>query len=1405
MVKAGKTMVDKTLYIGTDIGSTTVKIVVTDESGVILFSTYQRHMSEVREKIVSVFHDIQAVFPDANVKIAFTGSGALSLCTALNFDFVQEVIAAGLSIKNRIPDADVIVELGGEDAKLTYLTGGTDLRMNETCAGGTGAFIDQMASLLNVETPELDKLALMHKNIYPIASRCGVFAKTDIVPLINEGCSKADIAMSVMQAVANQFIGGLARGREIKGRVVFLGGPLVFIKSLRRCFVDTLKLDDKNAVFPKSAELFGAFGAALYAISGKGEKRPLSEIVTALGHAGEDRDIRRLPPLFQNENDRQAFYERHRRFDSSIFAGADYEGEAWLGIDSGSTTIKAALIDARGRLIYSYYGLNEGDPFSVAVRILKEIRSLGRGKIDIKAAAATGYGGALVKAGLKADIDEVETVAHCQAARFFAPNVSFVLDIGGQDIKCMKIKDGLIEKISLNEACSAGCGSFIENFAKSLNMDLDAFVEAALNAKHPADLGTRCTVFMNSKVKQAQKGGLSIGDIAAGLSYSVIKNACHKVMKINDVSELGDCIVAQGGAFLNDALLRALELQIGKTVIRPPLSELSGAFGAALIAKERGPENGIRTQLLSLEELENLRLKTTNVRCGQCADNCALTVTNFGGKKNYISGNRCEKGSGTPKNDNINLYAYKYKRLFDHYSPLAAEDAFRGTVGIPRALNMYENYPLWFTVLTRLGFRVELSGASSKKMFFRGCSSVPSQTICYPAKLAHGHIIDLIEKGVDAVFFPCIPREQKEFKSQSDGFNCPVVSGYPEVLSKNIPEVEGTPVFTPFLPLDATRLPERLKSVPLFSGIPLGELKKAVKAGFEEQALFRRDIRQKGIEAVREINETGKPAVILAGRPYHVDPAVNHGVPELINACGAAVLTEDSVADAEHSSLTLRVRDQWTARLYQAADFAANADNFAFLQLVSFGCGPDAITTDQAEEILSAKGRLYAQIKIDEGANAGSEKIRIRSLVAALKKRNGFENGEERKPDTQDAVFTEEMKKTHTILIPRIAPLHFQFIEAVLAAEGYKTAVLPTADKDAVELGLKHVNNDVCFPAVVVIGQLLQAITSGKYKADKVVLLITQICDGCRASNYAVLLRRALARCGLNQLPVLPLNVGGNESSGLTIGKKALLRFLMAECYGDALMRMTNRLSPYEKEQGSIRTLADKWSERAKENITDGNIFKFNLNILKMIREFDAAPIDETKKKPRIGLVGEKLLMYPFDANSRTAEIIKSEGGEVVIPDFTDFMLYGFYDRIFNYNHISGSWKSAVSGKIDITIAELFRLPLHLGFRLSKRFEPPLSFKELKGKVKNIISLGHQTGEGWLLTGEIVELLDAGVNNVLCVQPFGCLPNHITGKGFVNEIKSRYPDANIIALDYAPGTDETNQNNRIKLMMSVAK
>ncbi|MFV0437925.1 MAG: acyl-CoA dehydratase activase-related protein [Desulfopila sp.] len=1399
---------DTSIFVGLDIGSTTIKGVVLDESENVLFQRYSRHFSEVRENAATLLAEIAEKFFGAVCRVSMTGSGSIALAGELGVSFVQEVIASGLCIQRKIPDADVVVELGGEDAKLTFFSGGLDQRMNETCAGGTGAFIDQMAAFIRTDVAGLDELAGRHSTIYPIASRCGVFSKTDVLPLLNEGSALEDIAASILQAVVNQTVSGLARGRAIKGKVVFLGGPLAFLRSLRERFTATLK-DMTEAVFPEDSHYFVAHGAALHSRLSDTPPAALRDMVSSLKQPGGSGHATTLPPLFRGNEEREAFYERHRASRVRQKTLEECSGNAWLGFDSGSTTIKATLIDADGNLLYSFYGPNKGDPLAAALVILKEINTRKRPDLNILAAAATGYGSALLAAALRVDIDEVETVAHFTAARFFEPRVSFILDIGGQDIKCMRIRDGVIQRIQLNEACSAGCGSFIENFAASLDIPLPTFVDEALTANAPVNLGTRCTVFMNSKVKQAQKEGAVIGDIAAGLSYAVVRNACFKVMKIANMEELGEFVVVQGGAFVNDALLRALELEIGRPVMRPAIAGLMGAFGAALIARERGPAER-KTALLGLEEIRSFTAKTTAVRCGRCTNSCLLTVSIFPDKRRFVSGNRCERGAEIAPQDLPNLYAYKYRRLFEPYVPLAAEDASRGSIGIPRALNIFENYPLWFTLFTQLGFRVELSAPSSKDMFYKGYETIPSQTVCYPAKLAHGHIIDLVERGIRRIFFPCLPHEQLNFATQAGSFNCPVVIGYPELLARNVSALDesGTELIYQFLPLDREFLARRLYDIPLFSVIPLEELEAAVKAGFAAMDEFYADMRNAGEQALAELAESGKPGIILAGHPYHTDPEVHHGIAELVTSCGMGVITEDSVAHLTPDPGPMRVVDQWTyhSRLYRAGAFAASTDNLAVLQLVSFGCGLDAITSDQLEEIVTVKGRLYAQIKIDEGANLGPARIRIRSLLAAMRERHTRKEHFALQPYKAPPPFTTAMRDTHTILIPQMSPIHFQFMETVFASEGYKAVQLPKVDREAIDLGLRHVNNDACFPAIVVVGQLLQALKSGTYDLNQVALVISQTGGGCRATNYIAFLRKALTDCGLDSVPIISFSTNIDiEAPGFHLTGKMLRRAIMAGHYGDALMRMLYRVTPYESEPGSAARLAKEWVEKAKTNIASGNVLGFERNIVSMIREFDRLPLRPEKRKPRVGLVGEILLKYHPDANNNAALVVEQEGGEAVVTDIMDFVLYGFYDHVFSYQRLAGSKRAYLSALTGIAFLEFTRLGMRLAFKTSKRFTAPVAFSELRKKTKNLISLGHQTGEGWLLAAEMVKMLETGVTNILCMQPFGCLPNHITGKGLMKELKHRYPDANIIALDYDPGASETNQINRIKLMMSVAK
>lgn len=1403
-------LMNRLLNMGLDVGSTTVKLVLLDQNDEIVFSKYRRHYSDIKNTIFELLSETCKKFSNNYITIMVTGSGGLSVSRWLEIPFIQEVIASTKAIQRFIPHTDVVIELGGEDAKITYLGETVEQRMNGTCAGGTGAFIDQMSSLLKTDAEGLNQLAKDYKVIYPIASRCGVFAKTDVQPLINEGASKEDIAASVFQAVVNQTISGLACGKPIRGNVAFLGGPLQFLSELRLRFVETLKLEKHQAIFPENAELFVALGAALESKNMKViPVKTLEKRLDALKNI-EVHEVERLQPLFENSEELEKFQKRHNVNKLKRRDLKTYEGECFLGLDAGSTTTKAVLIDREGALLYSFYGSNNGSPVASAINILKEIYSLMPKGAKIVNSAVTGYGEALLKAALGFDIGEIETIAHYKAAEAFLPGVDFILDIGGQDMKCLKIKNGVIDSIMLNEACSSGCGSFIETFAYSLNMDVTEFAKAALMAEKPVDLGSRCTVFMNSKVKQAQKEGATVGDISAGLSYSVVKNALQKVIKIRDPKEMGEKIVVQGGTFLNDAVLRCFEIVSEKEVVRPEIAGLMGAYGAALIALERNVP-GEKSSLITMENLGEFNTQVDMKRCGKCGNNCLLTINTFNDGRKFISGNRCEKGVGLEsKNEDIpNLYDYKYKRLFC-YKPLGKEETCRGTVGIPRVLNMYENYPFWFTFFTHLNFRVELSPRTTKKIYELGMETIPSESVCYPGKLVHGHIMSLVNKNVDFIFYPCIPYERKEFEDATNHYNCPIVTSYPEVIKNNMDVLREKNIKfkNPFLPYDDdSRLIERLYEELKEFNISKSEIKKAVILARKEDEKVKEDIRKKGEEVLEYLKNTGKKGVVLAGRPYHIDPEINHGIPNIITECEMAVLTEDSIAHLGEEKIQLRVVDQWTyhSRLYRAANFVKDRDFLEIIQLNSFGCGLDAVTTDQVEEILNSSDKIYTVLKIDEIDNLGAARIRIRSLKAAVDERdkNNF-TPVKREYSCKKVLFTKEMKKTHTILAPQMSPIHFQFLEEAFKASGYNVEVLPSVDKEAIDEGLKYVNNDACYPSIIVVGQLMKAIKSGKYDVNNTSLIITQTAGGCRATNYIAFIRKALKDAGLSNIPVISLNFAGLEKNpGFKFTPGLINKLLIALVYGDLLMKVLYRVRPYEKIKGSANLLYNTWVEKCKESVRNGRHKEFKENIYNIVRDFDNLKITD-EKKPKVGLVGEILVKYHPTANNDIVDIVEREGAEAVVPDLIGFLLYAAYGASFRYSHLSGKKIDAVLNNGAIKLIEFYRRHMKKALSESKRFHPPVSIEELAELASGVLSIGNQTGEGWYLTAEMIELILSGAQNIVCMQPFACLPNHVTGKGMIKELKRRYPKANITAVDYDPGASEVNQINRIKLMLSTA-
>lgn len=1549
MVEAADTAVKtcdaKPLRVGLDIGSTTVKAVVldqTDSLDAVLFSDYRRHHANVRATVAGLLEDIHKELEslgrgDEPIRLAITGSGGLALADNLHVPFVQEVIAETRAIDEEYPQADVIIELGGEDAKITYLKPTPEQRMNGSCAGGTGAFIDQMATLLDTDAAGLNEMAKHYETLYPIASRCGVFAKTDLQPLINDGAAKPDLAASIFTAVATQTIAGLASGRPIHGTVIFLGGPLFFMSELREAFHRALEGKVDEFIVPTDAHLYVAFGSALLAgepdqlEEGQHfEARTCADILKSL------EDLKNLPantptmpPLFPTEADREAFNERHHREHVHIGTLEGAQGPHFLGIDAGSTTIKATLVNDDREIVWSSYATNEGSPLTAAVNIVKQIQSQLPEGAWIARSCATGYGEGLITTGLHLDEGVVETMAHYRGAEMVSPGVTAVIDIGGQDMKYLAISDGVIDSIAVNEACSSGCGSFLQTFAQSMGLTIEEFTQAALNSTHPVDLGSRCTVFMNSSVKQAQKEGATMEDIAAGLCYSVVRNALYKVIKLRDSGELGDTVVVQGGTFLNDAVLRAFELLTEREVTRPNIAGLMGAYGAALTARmhysdvadglddDSAATEGAKTvdiagvthtasSIVSGSELDNLSMTTERDVCKLCQNHCKLTITTFQDGSRYVTGNRCERGGDSKKqrSDRPNLYDYKHKRCFA-YRRLTDKKATRGEIGIPRVLNMYENYPFWFTLLTSLGFKVMISGRSSHELFETGIESIASENICYPAKLVHGHIKWLLNKGIKTIFYPCVSYEEDFVPNTDNHYNCPVVANYPVVIGANMPELreEGVRYMRPYFNMANHELMvDRIVEEFAWANVTREEAETAVKAAYAENEVFKHDVQMEGLKALAYMKEHDCKGIVLAGRPYHVDPEINHGIPETICALGMVVLSEDSICelqpgeklnlseflaegeedprkknangfrhvdDRKVTKMPLRVTNQWAyhARLYAAANFVASYPGLELVQLNSFGCGLDAITTDQVSEILADKADVYTMLKIDEVSNLGAAKIRLRSLKAAVEERErNKKNGGFRKtgseaptpgrqvmldtvmkanPKLTEAVtaaskraagnggsahntatmskyanripFGEDMKD-YTIVAPQMSPIHFSLVESVIRSGGYKFDILKHASREDVETGLKYVNNDACYPAIMVIGQLVDAILEGKYDPDHTALAITQTGGMCRATNYFGLIRKALVDAGYPQIPVIAISTQGIEDNpGFKATPALLHRAIKALIIGDLLMKCLYRVRPYEVTPGSANKLYHTWDTIVRETLEHHGHSKtarkfigkgylpYPTLVKEIVKSFDALPLKDEPRKVRVGVVGEILVKYQPDANNHVVDVIESQDCEAVVPGIMEFMTTRPYISDWN-EHYLGMGGSKIGYALMRKGLDLYNAPVREAISLAHgKFSQDLPMPELVKKAGEVTSVGVQAGEGWLLTAEILELIESGCPNVVCAQPFACLPNHVTGRGMFGKIRRLYPEANIVSIDYDPGASEANQLNRIKLMISAAK
>ena len=1674
----------KPLRVGLDIGSTTVKAVVLDQSdslGDTLFSDYRRHHANVRATVAGLLVDIHKKLVDLGrgdepIRLSITGSGGLALADNLHVPFIQEVIAETEAIDKEYPQADVIIELGGEDAKITYLKPTPEQRMNGSCAGGTGAFIDQMSTLLDTDAAGLNEMAKSYENLYPIASRCGVFAKTDLQPLINDGAAKPDLAASIFTAVATQTIAGLASGRPIHGTVIFLGGPLFFMSELRAAFQRALEGKVDEFIVPTDAHLYVAYGSALQADIDSDDQGNYFEAHTCddiLKRLDELKNLPSntptMPPLFPTEADREDFNKRHHKEHIHIGTLEGAHGPHFLGIDAGSTTIKATLVNDDREIVWSSYANNEGSPLTAAINIVKKIQSELPEGAWIARSCATGYGEGLITTGLHLDEGVVETMAHYRGAEMVSPGVTAVIDIGGQDMKYLAITDGVIDSIAVNEACSSGCGSFLQTFAMSMGLTIQEFTQKALASTHPVDLGSRCTVFMNSSVKQAQKEGASIEDIAAGLCYSVVRNALYKVIKLRDSGELGDTVVVQGGTFLNDAVLRAFELLTEREVTRPNIAGLMGAFGAALTARMHyediadddnahvgadgrsvdaaaaeesaaGDEpnaaahageivvDGVRhtvSSILTGEALNEMSMTTERDVCKLCQNHCKLTITTFSDGSRFVTGNRCERGGDAKKkrSDRPNLYDYKYKRCFA-YRRLTDKNATRGEIGIPRALNMYENYPFWFTLLTSLGFKVMISGRSSHELFETGIESIASENICYPAKLVHGHIKWLLNKGMKTIFYPCVSYEDNLVPNTDNHYNCPVVANYPLVVGANMPELreDGVRYMHPYFNLANHELMvDRILEEFAWANVTREEVETAVKAAYAEDKVFKHDVQQEGLTALAYMKEHNCRGIVLAGRPYHIDPEINHGIPETICSLGMVVLSEDSicelqpgeklnlteflsegeadprsknaagfrhVGDRTVTKMPLRVTNQWAyhSRLYAAAHFVASYPGLELVQLNSFGCGLDAITTDQVAEILADKADVYTLLKIDEVSNLGAAKIRLRSLKAAVEEREankarmakaalatsdesgsaesdaprnaahaaaqaaarkaqeqaesdlataqaalaeaqaavaaaeakvkaadrpvdaadagsdaaapanapkstGFRKTGSKAPTpgrqvlldatmaanpkltkamrdaskraakrdiadvrlaalgdgtTNDAAnaksksaksksghnnatmsryahrekFVKDMKKDYTIVAPQMSPIHFSLVESVIRSGGYKFDILKHASREDVETGLKYVNNDACYPAIMVIGQLIDAILEGKYDPDKVCLAITQTGGMCRATNYFGLIRKALIDAGYPQIPVIAISTQGLEDNpGFKVTPALLHRTVKALILGDLLMKCLYRVRPYEVEKGAANRLYEQWDVIVREALEHHGFSKtaaktpwlkrrylpYPVLAREIVKSFDALPLKDVPRKVRVGVVGEILVKYQPDANNHVVDVIESQDCEAVVPGIMEFMTTRPYITDWNEKYLGTGGNKTLYALMRWSL-DRYNAPIKAAIATSHgKFKQDDPMPELVEKAAEVTSIGVQAGEGWLLTAEILELIEQGCPNVICAQPFACLPNHVTGRGMFGKIRRLHPEANIVSIDYDPGASEANQLNRIKLMIAAAK
>ena len=1413
--------------LGIDIGSTTAKIALLDAERNLRYSTYRRHNAETIDTLLEALCDARDELGNIPVELQITGSAGMGVSEMYEIPFIQEVVSSAEVVKRLYPDVKTLVDIGGEDAKMIFFheEGVPDIRMNGSCAGGTGAFIDQMATLLNTSVAELGVLALEAEKVYPIASRCGVFAKTDVQNLLSRQVSHEDIAASIFHAVALQVTATLSRGNEPNPQLLMCGGPLTFLPALRSAFMDVLQLEPRQILNAEHSELLPAMGAA-FSANGSSLHTNLSDLISRFEQAPIHAfsSDSRLDPLFKSKEDFQQWeFTRNQnkvpRADLNEVAGE----AVFLGVDSGSTTTKLTLTDVDGRLLYSFYTGNDGDAIGATKAGLDELRTLFR-KLEnppkIMRTVVTGYGEDLIHAVFGFDVGMVETLAHFRAARAFDPQVSFILDIGGQDMKAIYVQDGHIQNIELNEACSSGCGSFIETFARSMGYSVADFAKRATSAQSPSDLGTRCTVFMNSKVKQSLREGASVNDISAGLAYSVIKNALHKVLKITNTDVLGDHILVQGGTFRNPAVHKAMETLLEKPVLCPDISELMGAYGAALFGRDEYLETrDSHTTFIGLEAIDTAGdYEKKVINCHGCENRCEVTKLKFPNGRTFYTGNRCERifsNSGKKVTKGADLTEFKYRLLFDRQKLPETEP--RQKVGVPRTLNMYENYPFWNKLFVESGFEVVLSDPSDNDIYARGAGTIMSENICFPAKLTHGHIYNLIEKGVDRIFYPMVIFEQKEFSDALNSFNCPIVSGYPDVIRSAINPQKNFDV-----PLDSPDITFRdrkaLKKIILEYlgglGVDKKTIERAYKLAWKAQDAYKDAVRAEGDHILAKAKEEDRLVILLLGRPYHVDPLINHGVPSALTDFGVDVITEDSLHIDRNAKLDdPHVLTQWEYpnRYYHAIRWAGKQENVEVVQLNSFGCGPDAIAVDEVHSLATEYGMGHTVIRIDEIESTGSVRLRLRSMIESVQQKRRREK-RVYTPRRSVRIYEKE-DRDKIILVPQFSHFYTAPLVRPVWDMGYKMIMLPPPDRETAEVGLKYTNNEICYPAIIVIGDLIKALQSGKYDPKDVVVGITQTGGQCRASSYLSLLRRALASAGFYDTPIISLTTGLkalNEQPGFKFDIKTYaFHAVLSIAYADVLSELYYATAIRELNKGDALKVADKYMALLAHPVEEGGMALKRDAVMETIREaiaeFNTIPVDD-REYPKVGVIGEIYAKYNSFSNNHVAQWLMEQGLEVVSPSLTEFFAAWPISAEASVSHhlkkpdmmwFLSKYAQRVTQSIQDEINTLMQ-----AFPFHRRIH---SIQHIADKANGIVHLTHQYGEGWLIPGEIGSMMDDDIPNILCLQPFGCIANHVIAKGVEKRMKEEHPDLNLLFLDVDAGVSEVNFVNRLHFFTSHAK